>query len=252
MDLWMGTAFGIGLVGSLHCIGMCGPITLALPTGEQSKLKFFITRVLYNLGRIITYAFMGLISGLIGKGVVMSGYQNIISIIAGVLILLIIFLPSKYGAKLFPFKFFDRFKNSVKKIWGKLFSKSGYSSLLLIGLLNGFLPCGLVYMALAGAAVTGTMTGGFMYMVWFGLGTFPVMLAMTLVGQFITVGVKRFFNKMIPVGGVILAILIILRGLSLGIPYVSPKVTMGMNQETKVECCHPAETTDEPEVQDGK
>ena len=152
MELW--TAFIFGLAGSVHCIGMCGPIVLALPIGQSSRLSFIISRLLYNLGRTITYSLMGLGAGWIGQVIVLSGYQNILSVSMGILILLILFLPTKTAAKLLPFSFFHNTIERVKRFWGRLLQNSSYTSLFVIGLLNGFLPCGFVYIALAGATST--------------------------------------------------------------------------------------------------
>lgn len=239
MELW--TAFTLGLLGSLHCIGMCGPIVLALPIGTQARWSFVLSRLLYNFGRVITYSAMGLAAGWIGRVIILSGYQNVLSITLGILILLILFLPSKFASKIIRFKFYHNFIARVKIFWADLMRKSSHSSLLVIGILNGFLPCGLVYMALAGAATTGTVLNGFLYMMLFGIGTIPVMFAMTFLGKFVGIGVKRFFNKLIPVAGVLLAVIIIMRGLSLGIPYISPKISENKMGHQKVECCHPAD-----------
>ena len=88
----------IGLAGSLHCIGMCGPIALAIGPGETSRAKHLMGRILYNLGRSVTYGLMGLVAGLVGRTVHVSGYQQGLSIGLGVLLFLAILLPSRFGA----------------------------------------------------------------------------------------------------------------------------------------------------------
>ena len=123
--------------------------------------------------------------------------------------------------------------------------KNSIRSMFLIGLLNGFLPCGLVYIAIAGSVSTGTALGGALYMAVFGIGTFPVMLAMTLVGQILSFKMKLKLRKLLPVGVALLAVLFILRGMSLGIPYISPKIEKQESGQTTVDCCHkniPTET----------
>lgn len=236
MPLW--SAFLFGLLGSLHCIGMCGPIVLALPGKSAARNQFVMGRFLYNIGRTITYGFLGIFSGWIGQTIALAGYQSALSIALGVMILIMIFLPSIFAKKLLPFGFIYRLTEKVRIFWGKLFKDNSVMSLFVIGLLNGFLPCGLVYYALAASASTASVTGGIMYMIMFGLGTLPALFVMGLFGKIITLGKSKTLKRLIPIGGTILAVLIILRGMSLGIPYVSPKVKMDKKtEEVKVDCC---------------
>ena len=239
MLLW--TAFIFGLLGSFHCVGMCGPIVLSLPSGQSTRSAYLISRVVYNLGRVVTYSLMGLVIGYIGESISLAGYQNILSISMGVLILIMVLIPTGIFTKLFPSQSFFKLSTKIKSVWAKLFKNSKIASLFLIGILNGFLPCGFVYLALAGAAATGSMVNGWLYMIMFGLGTAPILLAVSLAGKVISGRTKHIFNKLIPVAGVVLALLIIIRGLSLGIPYISPKITVESSGEPKVECCHPVE-----------
>ena len=236
MELW--TAFLIGLAGSLHCIGMCGPIAIALPSGESPLPAYVSGRVLYNLGRIITYSLMGLAFGFVGKTIFLAGYQQWLSIALGVIILLAVFLPSKYAVKLTGASWHSRQVGKLKRLWRYFFSKSTVGSLFVVGILNGFLPCGLVYVALAGSLATGAALKGAAYMALFGLGTFPVMLAMSLFGTMVGLKFRQGLRRLLPVGGVILACLFILRGLSLGIPFVSPKMEQNAHGQTEVKCCH--------------
>ncbi|MDF1544142.1 MAG: sulfite exporter TauE/SafE family protein [bacterium] len=243
MELW--TAFIIGLAGSAHCIGMCGPIVIALPSASGRKSRFVMGRLLYNIGRTVTYAAMGAVSGLIGHTIVAGGYQQTLSLTLGIIILILILFPKGSVHRLIPFDFYHRFIGKLKFYWSRLFKSDSYGSLFLIGLLNGFLPCGLVYVALAGAATTGSPLLGMGYMATFGIGTIPVMLVASLVGGMVGRKVKSAINRLLPVGGVMLAALLILRGLSLGIPYISPK--MKVNQETGAQevhdCCKGKATT---------
>lgn len=236
MELW--TAFLIGLAGSLHCIGMCGPIAISLPTGENPLPAYVTGRVLYNVGRILTYSLMGLACGFVGRTILMAGYQQWLSIALGVVILLAVFLPSKYAVKLTGAGWHSRQVGRLKKIWRHFFSKSTIGSLFVVGILNGFLPCGLVYVALAGSLATGAALKGAAYMAVFGFGTFPVMLAMSLFGTMIGMGLRKNLRRLLSVGGVILACLFILRGLSLGIPLISPKMEQNAQGQTEVKCCH--------------
>lgn len=212
-----------GLIGSLHCLGMCGPIVLMLPTGTGSKIAFLLGRLAYNLGRIITYAIMGAICGMLGHLVMLAGLQQVLSIAAGIVILLIFITPRRFIRRVSP-SFVRSLTGKLQKIWSKLLGSAGVLSLLLIGLLNGLLPCGLVYVSLAAASTTGSAIGGLLYMVIFGLGTIPLMLVFSLFSGLLPNRIRLWATKLIPIGAIVLAVLLILRGLSLGIPYISPNL----------------------------
>ncbi|MDT8322604.1 MAG: sulfite exporter TauE/SafE family protein [Bacteroidota bacterium] len=220
------SAFVIGLVGSVHCLGMCGPIVLVLPGEVRERGRFFFSRVLYNLGRAVTYAAMGLVVGFIGQSIALAGYQQWLGIAAGALMILSVLLPTKAARKILPTKQYDRALTALKSRLGKLLANSSQSSLFTIGILNGFLPCGLVYMALAGSLAMGSALGGAAYMFLFGLGTLPLLFAASYAGGMITGEMRRKITRLIPVGVFILGTLFILRGLSLGIPFISPDMDM--------------------------
>jgi sulfite exporter TauE/SafE len=220
MEIWAG--FAIGLVGSFHCVGMCGPIALALPVVFESNVKLFLSRLLYNLGRVITYAMFGAVLGLFSNRIVVIGLQQYTSIVIGILIVLYVITPRKYKAKLSSTKIYSSINNSIKRGFNKVTQNKSTSSFLLIGIINGFLPCGLVYVALAGAINTGGILSGAAFMALFGLGTLPVMFITSVAGKYINVGVRRKINKLVPVFAFILGVIFILRGLNLGIPYISP------------------------------
>jgi len=222
--LWSG--FILGLVGSLHCLGMCGPIVMVLPGSVREKWAFFFGRVLYNVGRAVTYAVMGLVVGFIGQSIALAGYQQWLGIIAGTLMILSVLLPLTGIRKALPSKHFDRALAALKTRLGRLLGNSSQSSLFTIGILNGFLPCGLVYMALAASLAMGSAPGGAAYMFLFGLGTLPVMFAASYASGLITGEMRRKITRLIPVGVVILGVLFILRGLALGIPFISPDMDM--------------------------
>ena len=219
-----------GLIGSLHCLGMCGPIALMLPQGSRSPVAFLFNRILYNLGRIVTYSFLGAICGMLGRLIAMAGFQQILSIAIGILILLAILLPSKFAKYISP-KPIIALTGKMKRVWSGLLNSHSVWSLFIIGLLNGFLPCGLLYVALAAAATTGTMLRGVAYMALFGLGTFPLMLAFSLFGGMLPSGFRRLASRLLPAGAVLIALLLILRGLSLGIPFISPKLHSNIEQK---------------------
>jgi len=222
MDVSIWAGFLIGFLGSFHCVGMCGPIALSLPIGKTSNFQLILTRTLYNLGRVVTYAFFGAIFGLFGKGIAIAGFQRYASIILGITILLYFIVPSNFKGKLSFTKPYLLVSNFVKNSFNKLTKSGSGQSLFLFGIINGFLPCGFVYVALAGAITTGDFVSGALFMALFGIGTTPIMLATSLVGKFLTQSLKSQINKLIPVFAIVLAIIFILRGLSLGIPFLSP------------------------------
>lgn len=233
MQLW--TAFIMGLVGSLHCVGMCGPIALALPQGWGSRLKLVNSRVLYNGGRVITYTLMGVMWGLFGQGISLAGYQQGLSIALGVFLLLAILMGVNLESRIISIPIVDRMMNVLRRALGKSLGKATPGSMLTIGVLNGFLPCGFVYMGLAGAMSTGTAWEGAAYMALFGLGTFPLMLATSLAGGLIGQRIKSRIRPIMVSVALVFAVLFILRGLNLGIPYVSPKINTAQTEMPK---CH--------------
>ncbi len=238
MEVW--TGFLVGLLGSLHCVGMCGPIALALPVFGHSKIHVLFGRLLYNLGRVITYSIMGALFGLFGSRIVLFGLQQDISIAIGVLILLYVLIPRRIKTKISQFSFYIAITGFLKAHYSKLISKRTNKSLLTIGLLNGLLPCGFVYVGIAGAVTTTDWISGAAYMALFGLGTVPIMFITSVLGRVINFNLRKKINKLIPAFAALLALLFILRGLNLGIPYLSPKFQepSATKKIQNVDCCH--------------
>ena len=193
--------------------------------------KVLSSRILYNLGRTITYALMGAIIGLAGEGISLAGAQRWVSIGSGILLIIIVLLPIRVSSRLQLLKPAYHFTDWLKRKFGSLLKSNSVRSVFIIGILNGFLPCGLVYVALAGALTTGSLINGTLYMTFFGLGTIPLLFSFSLFGQFVGITVRRKFTKLIPVFIVVLGIIFILRGMNLGIPYISPKLGSGTNSE---------------------
>ncbi len=232
--LWAGFLFGI--LGSFHCVGMCGPIAMALPIGRGAGWQFIAGRLLYNGGRILTYALLGGLAGIFGKSLQLAGFQQTVSIVSGVLILALVVLPHFGGEKFGKLIGFDKVLNKVRQLMARQFQKSSAASLGVIGMLNGILPCGFVYIALAGAVSVPTIGGSMLYMALFGLGTFPLMFILSLSGKLLKPDLRRFFNKAVPYAATFMAVIFILRGLDLGIPYLSPKV-IKTAEKTEMACC---------------
>jgi uncharacterized protein len=218
----------LGLVGSLHCAGMCGPLLLALPGSGRLSCGFFTGRLAYNLGRILTYCSLGVVFGLLGRSLALAGVQRWVSIALGIALLLGLFSSRKLAVWGPLIILVGRLKHRM----GNLLRERSFSSLLTLGLLNGLLPCGLVYVACAGAVASGGFYSGIEYMAGFGLGTSPMMLGIGLSGRLVPLKLRLQLRKAIPVSVFVLGSLLILRGLGLGIPYISPDLAGGSS------CCH--------------
>lgn len=215
-------ALGLGFASGFHCLGMCGPIALSLGLSKKQQVNFHLQNLTYQFGRILTYSFLGAIVGIVGEGFQLAGFQKYISILAG--ILLITMALFSFGGD-FTTKI-PAISNALLKVkinLGKLLRKTDYSSRFLTGVLNGFLPCGMVYMALTASLAAGGIWQSSTFMVFFGLGTFPFMFAAVLFGNILNATVRNKILKIVPVFMLILGTLFILRGMELGIPYVSPK-----------------------------
>ena len=216
------SALILGLMGSFHCAGMCGPIAIALPLHGNTVPQKIFGGTLYNLGRTITYGIMGAVFGLLGQGLHLLGFQQKISVLMGAIMIISVLFPALFKNQYNMGKSWFSVVGKLKKTIAKMFAIRSFQSLFFIGMLNGLLPCGLVYMAIAGAIGTGGVVQGSLYMILFGLGTIPMLLGISLAGNVLSLTVRKKINKLIPVLVVIVGLLFILRGLSLGIPYLSP------------------------------
>lgn len=223
----LSTAILVGLLGSFHCLGMCAPITWAVPGNRQKRWRWLGGRLIYNSGRVLTYALLGVIAGLLGSTLSMAGWQQGLSIGAGAMMLLgVLFFGMEIPDKAL-LKPLSKAIIWVKKRIGRLLAKKGFGAQLVLGMLNGLLPCGLVYAALIAALSMGSVQGGALYMALFGLGTFPMMMAAAMFGKMMSHKFKKRVWSLAPKLVAIVGILFILRGLNLGIPYVSPMLTNG-------------------------
>jgi uncharacterized protein len=216
------SALVLGLMGSFHCVGMCGPIVLALPLhGNNIQQKIF-GGLLYNTGRTITYAAMGAVFGLLGQGLRLVGFQQVVSVIMGTVMIISVLFPALFRNQYDLHKSSFKLIGKLKKTLAEMFSVRSFQSLFFIGLLNGLLPCGLVYIALAGALAAGNVVMGIWYMVLFGLGTIPMLLALGVAGNLVSQSIRQRINRLIPIMVVIVGVFFILRGLNLNIKYLSP------------------------------
>lgn len=208
-------------MGSLHCAGMCGPLVLALPSSGSTRFSQIAGRLAYNAGRIGIYGLLGAVFGLVGQTLVLAGVQRWLSVGAGIVI-----LAGLAASRRFPLN--QPLAKSVawiKRPFARLILRRSTFSLFLIGGLNGLLPCGLVYVACAASVSAGDVSGGVRYMTVFGLGTLPMMLGIGLAGRHVQLAIRRRFNRLVPACLIVLGCLFILRGMSLGIPYISPDLS---------------------------
>jgi sulfite exporter TauE/SafE len=216
------SAFVLGLISSLHCIAMCGPIAMMLPVDHQNEAKKISQIVTYNLGRLTAYATIGLIFGLLGRGFFLAGLQQKMSVFIGIIMIIVVLIPEKVFSKYNFSKPVYKIISKVKSSLGNQFKKRTYKSLFTIGLLNGFLPCGMVYVALFGAIAMQSASFGVLYMILYGLGTVPLMTIVVYVHSLIKLPFRNKIQKAIPYVAIVIGVLFILRGLGLGIPYISP------------------------------
>ena len=229
------TAFIFGLMSSLHCGGMCGPIALSLPTANMPKWQYVMGRIFYNVGRVITYVLLGGLLGLFGKGLSLAGIQQGLSIALGVGILLMVLFSYNPDMLFQKIPAFRKLQGILIRQFQRILRNPSLPSMFLVGILNGLLPCGVVYIALTGALATGSALLGMGYMALFGLGTLPMMLAISLAGSVISISLKNTLRKLTPAVMIFFAVLLILRGLNLGIPYISPKLNQDVTMTKK---CH--------------
>jgi len=233
------SALVLGFLGSLHCLGMCGPIAFMLPLDSKNTWRKGLQLSLYHLGRLTSYALMGLAFCLVGKSLQLFGVQQKLSIGIGVVMILVVLVPSRYLGRLSLTRPVYAWVGKVKSGLGAALKKRTPDTFLTIGFLNGFLPCGLVYISLFGAIAMNNPWQGSLYMLLFGLGTVPLMTSVVYVGGLFGRKARNGIRKLVPVFVVIIGCLFILRGLGLGIPYVSPKAITPEMVSADMECHQP-------------
>ncbi|MEM8599611.1 MAG: sulfite exporter TauE/SafE family protein [Bacteroidota bacterium] len=224
---WLLAGLAFGFVGSVHCIGMCGPLALALPGASAARVRFLTGRLLYNLGRASTYAALGALLGALGAVVAFAGWQRWLAFGLGVALVLLAFVPVLRRALGGVESMTARWLGPLLARVGPLYQHGGLAALFAVGLVNGLLPCGFVYAALATATASGTMASGAGFMAAFGLGTLPAMLALSVAGRRMSTRWRTRLARWAPLGLAVVGVLLILRGLSLGL-FLSPDVRMAL------------------------
>ena len=215
------SAIGLGFASGFHCIGMCGPIALSMGLTKKQATNYYLQNLTYQFGRIFTYSLLGTLLGIVGQGFQMAGFQQYLTIAVGILLILMAIFS--FGGNDFASKipFLSKLLLQVKMNLGKLLQKADYRSRFTTGVLNGFLPCGMVYMALTASLAAGGIWQGASFMALFGLGTLPFMFAVVLLGNLMTTAFRIKILKFVPVMMIVLGGLFVLRGLEIGIPYIS-------------------------------
>ena len=229
------TAILFGLISSFHCIGMCGPIAMMLPVDRNNETKKITQLLIYHIGRLTAYASLGLLFGIVGKGFFLAGMQQQLSITVGVLMIIVAVVPEKTLASYNFSKPIYKIISKVKSSLGKHFKNRSYKSFFTIGLLNGYLPCGMVYVALFGALAMPSLEYSIFYMLLFGLGTVPMMSMVVLITNLVSIPIRNTMQKAIPILAVCIGVLFIIRGLGLNIPYISPS-TMSLFVQSEANC----------------
>ncbi|MFN3918202.1 MAG: sulfite exporter TauE/SafE family protein [Flavobacteriales bacterium] len=232
----------LGLGSNLHCLGMCGPLNMALPIGHYSPPKRLFMAAVYHSGRLMVYGLLGLFAGSVGAVLALGTYHEIISIVFGSLIILMAlfsFIKVSKGAR-----WGNRLSSAAISYWKQRKSPFAF---LIMGAANGLLPCGMVYIAMAGAVATGYGHTGMAFMLIFGAGTLPLTMGVALFTNYFSKLWKVKLLKKIELSkvfAVTVGLLLIVRGLSLGIPYISPKI----EAETGIvkSCCSTASSCETP------
>jgi sulfite exporter TauE/SafE len=231
----LATAFLIGLTGSFHCVGMCGPIALTVPGGNGSKMS---STLVYLGGKTITYTALGLVFGIFGRQLSIAGMQQALSVAGGIMLLMIVSFMLINPAAYHNNKLTAWISDKLLPLFRIVLANRNRFTPLYVGMLNGLLPCGLVYLGVLSSLATGSIVNGALFMLAFGLGTMPVMLSFLLMAKQFNINYRQKLQKLAPVLISCIAILLILRGLNLGIPFISPALheLPGVNTGAAVEC----------------
>lgn len=229
-------ALSMGLMSSFHCVGMCGPIALALPVPRGNKWMQIAGLLTYNLGRTLTYALLGLLLGLLGSSLSWIGYLRYLSVFSGVLMLGYVFWPGYLDRHLHTPAFWQKIIQQIKRQMAEMLRSKSLLSWLLLGILNGLLPCGLVYLALISSAATGGAWPGSLFMLLFGAGTLPAMMAVGFFKQWFTISLRTKMRKLTPIMLAIAGVLLVVRGFMIEFPVSGPASPQSNAQAITI--CH--------------
>lgn len=204
MELSYTLAFTTGFIGGFgHCIGMCGPLITAYTFHESSAgyypsiVKKFLPHFFYNTGRVTTYMFIGAVMGLTGSFVntagSMAGFQNIVAVAAGLIMIIMgISISGIFGVT----SWLEKHNSFILRTGNSLLH--GETSWLYypLGALFGFLPCGLSYTVFMAAAGTGGLLSGMLTALFFGIGTLPALLLFGFTAGYLSASVRGLLYKL--------------------------------------------------------
>jgi len=224
----------LGAVSSFHCVGMCGPLVLSLPVSQLPPNQRFAGLWLYHGGRIITYALIGLLLGLVGRQISLAGWQQGFSILLGILLVLY-FVFTRISKPLIVPPLFRPLQKNVLASISRFIQQPTLPAMWRMGMANGLLPCGMVYVAATGAIASGSISGGMLFMICFGLATIPALYLLSLLGTFFTVPIRQNMRRVLAFGTFVVGILLILRGLNMILHYISPYLS-SCTSGTAIDC----------------
>ncbi len=222
----MWSAFILGLLGSLHCAAMCGPLMLGLGNRNYNWFSFAV----HHLGRWLAYAGLAALFYLLVSPLYVFELQQYVALVSGILILL-------YGLKSYIPPVERIFRKLTEYLSNQMSSNTwGRTGNIGLGFLNGLLPCGLSFSAAILSVNTGNLTNAMTYMILFGIGTTPVLLIISSLPSWGRANWVQKVNSWLPRMMILAGFLLIIRSAGLGIPYLSPDYNA---EEEKMECCEP-------------
>lgn len=205
------TAFLLGIGGSFHCLGMCTPLVMAV-TGI-GRGNVFRNKIIYNAGRIFTYAVLGGLAGWLGNALNWTAYQDSISVLSGIMLILFAVAGGRQFNILLVTPLLQRLALGLKKQFSRFLMVPGNVAMFSTGVINGLLPCGLTYLALTSCIAVSNPAEGIIYMTVFGAGTLGVMLGFSVFTDKIIHAGKFNLQKVTTVSVLLAGILLILRAL---------------------------------------
>lgn len=204
--------FFLGIAGALHCVGMCGPIVVGLRVGKIS----------YHIGRVITYMLLGLLIGFGAGLIALTVAARTVSIVSGALMIISAGVQILWHRSFIPSAPIMKATAPVRNALQRLLTHKSTAASFSMGLVNGLLPCGLVVSALFGAASSVNVLQAALFMGSFGVGTIPLMWALSWAGSHLTDKLRISFRRIVPAFALLIGAVLIVRGMGLGIPYLSP------------------------------
>jgi len=208
--MWIALISGwwLGLGSSGHCIGMCGPIAMALPFRDTYGRMHWGKYYLYQIGRVLTYISIGLIIGMLGKAITWQGFGNWLSVLSGLFLIILAFNHSIWNSA----KSNSPLNARIGKIWKRTFESKNISAYLFAGAANGLLPCGMVYAAAIAALGTADSTQSISLMAGFGLGTIPVFLLLPMFSKLIS-RYPKIWKSFVPLALGLTGVWLLMRGM---------------------------------------